>query len=452
MAIDLDYSDYISRSNIREKNPPRLSNKFINLDRSKYIEFQKNSKYSKSRLYWLRFRKRIDYHLYQEIRAAYRKSNFNGDRYLPAIQFFWKEMINSEWLATVDWKKYHRDHLIHQNLTAYIGMVLLNGSNTQYGNTSTIEFQGEKLKDIIVDLICTHPNCQYFRDYAVSLGINKEMFQLTAINRRFWEKIILNTFYAAALYHDIGYPWQFINKIQDSLKNHDILNNEKYNEAAFVYRNFKDKLLIYPLNGYNYSDRLNPINWQTQLVEMIREFLNESHGLPSAIAFTYLNDILREFPDENLLPWQVLCIDWASMIIMMHDLAGFYGTIESTRAGLTFSPRYPQLKLVFEKDPLSAILTLSDVIQDFGRFNAEFDNSNPPGININYGIKCTGVTLDWDEPEGTLNINYKYPIPRDRYEKNKFLKKEEFQYFDPHNGYIDLSFLGIDQVKMKATR
>jgi hypothetical protein len=450
MAINLNYSDYILRRNIGLKNPPRLTNEFINIDRGKYIDLQHDSRHTKSVLYWLRFRKRITYPLYQEIRAAYRKSNFNGERYLPANKFFWKEMINSEWLATVDWKKYHRDHLIHQNLTGYVGMILLNGRYPQNGIEETFQFNERSLKDIIVNLICTHPSCKYFRDYAGSLGINPNMFQLTAYNRRFWEKIILNTFYAAALFHDIGYPWQFVNKIQDNLKHHDILKNDKFNEAEFIYESFKDKLLLFPLNGYNYTDRLNPVTWQAQLIDIIREMLNDSHGLPSAIAFTYLNDLVKKFPDENLLPWQVLCIDWASMIIMTHDLANFYGTVNVAHEAYTFEPRFPQLRLIFEKDPLSAILTLSDIIQDFERFNAEFDNTNPHGIDLVYNKKCTGVSIDWSEGDGILYINYKYLDPIDRYEKNKHIKKEEVHFFDPNFGYLDLSYLGVNQVKMRA--
>ena len=46
---------------------------------------------------------------------------------IPAYRFILPEVLADDWLATVGWHKFNRDHVLHQPLTAYIVLKLLTG-------------------------------------------------------------------------------------------------------------------------------------------------------------------------------------------------------------------------------------------------------------------------------------------------------------------------------------
>jgi len=118
-------------------------------------------------------------------------------------------------------------------------------------------------------------------------------------------------------------------------------------------------------------------------------------------------------------------------------------------------PENPQLRLRFDVDPMSCILTLADVLQDFGRLDASFSRDepkgdDPKGVKVSYDAPCTESRLEYDKDSKTLTITYVCKYESKTVEKNMFLKKEKKELFDRKYGYLDLSALGVERVEMKA--
>src|SRR4030042_1192178 len=61
----------------------------------------------------------------------------------PAYRFILAEVLQDDWLATVDWHKFNRDHALHQPLTAYVVLKMLTGA----GDLG-LEIGGRRLLDI----------------------------------------------------------------------------------------------------------------------------------------------------------------------------------------------------------------------------------------------------------------------------------------------------------------
>ncbi len=95
----------------------------ISVDRRRYEELRRNSR----ELDFTPLRKRVDSRFYDELRCAVGVSvRYSRFFFFLHISFVVNEYINDEWLAAVDWhKQFHRDHVVHQPLTAYVGMKLL---------------------------------------------------------------------------------------------------------------------------------------------------------------------------------------------------------------------------------------------------------------------------------------------------------------------------------------
>ena len=451
MAVTLSYADYIRRNNRLMKVPPRLGYNLISVDIRKYREAERERGRNIG-IDWPSLRERTDAVTYQSIRTVFRRVMYYSQCYLPGYKFFWKDLLHKEWLSTVDWLNYHRDHLIHQNLTAYCGNVLLKGGQNL---NDTIRFRNDRsLLDWTIEVICTHPDSNYFREYALSLGISLAKFDYANYrNRLFWKNIILNTLYAASLYHDAGYPWQYISKHSKNLRESDPLSNMSKADVKTLLEKYGNRLLFYPFRQYN--SKINNISskWKDQFEDIINEGLSELHGLRSAIAFLHINEKFRKYPDFKPNPYKTLIIDWAALIILMHDLPSLYGRVKKREAtgDYYYTLKNPQLRLKFTQDPLSCVLCLTDQIQDFQRFNAKFSPLiRNRSVSLEYEIKGDSTYVDFDQHTGELLIRYIYPNPINRFEKRRFLRKENYKFFDPVNGYIDMSHVGVNSVNLQV--
>jgi hypothetical protein len=115
------------------------------------------------------------------------------------------------------------------------------------------------------------------------------------------------------------------------------------------------------------------------------------------------------------------------------------------------TPENPFLRLSFDRDPLSSIVTLTDVIQDFERPAAVFDRQSACGeesVRLRYDKGCSGTELRLDGKE--LTIEYIMDNDESRAIKRKSLKRERHDYFDAQYGYLDMSSLGINNVEVVA--
>ena len=113
----------------------------------------------------------------------------------------------------------------------------------------TILFGGRPLIEHCMDAIMTSPECEYLRAYLKSLGAGFGYQGNTALSRQNWEDIFTESVVLAAMYHDCGYPWQFVSMVQSALEVH-VPDARMPTDAAAVFNDYRNRLFMYPLNGY----------------------------------------------------------------------------------------------------------------------------------------------------------------------------------------------------------
>jgi hypothetical protein len=395
---------------------------------------------------------RLSESLASDIRCAVGFTLRNARTYFPAYKFFVNEYLNDEWLATVDWhKKFHRDHVIHQAMSVYVGLGLLkefeipNGFGREPSNNkkTLIEYCFKSIHS---------SQCNYLKEYLREMGGSEIYLDGSKESEILWENLFLESFFLATLFHDMGYPWSFVQSINKKLDLHFPDGDPSNKDAKWITKHYSSRLLFYPFYGYKKPDQTVPFQWSKKISSLVDECLKETHGISGAISLLYLNDALRIYPDVGHdYPERRFCIEWAAMAVMMHDMAKIYAKVDDK---MQLQIRNPQLQLSIDRDPLSFILTLTDQIQDFGRPNATFhrdyEEDNEENANVTYASKCSGVELTTDE-SNSLTITYRYKNHWDYFQnKEKFLKENKKLYFDSENGYIKYYSLGISDVDLVA--
>jgi len=424
---------------------------FISVDNQRYKEIrEKTSPFS------IRdFEKRTANMMVDKTRGAIGLTLKYAQSFFPAYKFYISEFLNDEWLAAVDWHKgFHRDHVIHQPYVAYIGMTLLHDKGEIFGSSVLC---GKSLLDKCIDTILEQRHCEYLMEYLKEMGAPSIYWNYEnhgQLTRELWKWMFVDTFFMAALFHDIGYPWKFINAIHGKLDPHAPLENPAQKNAKQIAVSYGDRLVFYPLNNYRKKSPSTPADWQSRFNELVQKGLAETHGMPGAISFLHLNDLLAKYPAKTASPARRFCVEWAAMAILMHDMSGIYSKIDDRFGSLSMKVNNPQLRVSFLRDPLSFVLTLSDLIEDFGRPNARFvktrsQNDNDK-VEIVYYSKCSSVDVECDK-QGRMKIKYKFNNKADVAQKRiQFIPKETLQYFDPIEGYLDYRGSGIKSVKLLA--
>jgi hypothetical protein len=360
-----------------------------------------------------------------------------GD-YFPAYAFHVGELINDEWLSAVDWHKpFHRDHITHQLMCVYVGRTVVNG-----GHAGEFMFSERPLIDWCVDVALNAPECEYLRDYLKAMGAPSFYFRRDGFGRKLWEQMFRESLFLACTYHDIGYPWQFVNRIHDQLRLHAPDDTPFGRGIDAIYHHHRHRLVMYPFNGYQPAVATQPTEWTARARNALRLGFSSTHGVPGAFAFLHLNDLIREYPTtpkEQAV--SRFCLEWASMAIAMHDMQKLY-------AGDDCEP-HPHLRVSFRRDPLSFVLTMIDQIQDFGRPNAFFRRGG--GVTLTYGATCHRVEVNRGADGGELVFSYFFRDKGDaRANKKRFKPLAQRAYFDPTSGYVDYGGLPISGIRLDA--
>ena len=133
-------------------------------------------------------------------------------------------------------------------------------------------------------------------------------------------------------------------------------------------------------------------------------------------------------------------MEWAAVAIMMHDMSQIYH-------GKGKTPERPHLRLDAKVDPLSALITLADILQDFERPVGKFSARRTRGVKLSYNHSCkyTAINLDGN----SLNINYNMRS-KDLAFKRSMIPNEQADFFDLRYGYMNLKAWGLDNVIMQA--
>ena len=106
--------------------------------------------------------------------------------------------------------------------------------------------------------------------------------------------------------------------------------------------------------------------------------------------------------------------------------------------------------LGFDKDPLSALVTLADVMQEFERPTVSYGlNSNADQVTLKYNSVCSGVDLEINDD--VLTLRYKMVTDEMRAIMREDLSRIFHEYFDSQYGYLDLSSLGINKVQLHVS-
>ena len=369
-------------------------------------------------------------------------------RAFPAYRFILPEVMTEDWLAIVDWGKFQRDHVLHQPLCGYVVLKLLGGDGTC---APLCLPDGTTMLDACVDRILRWEGTAYIRDFLVGCGMSEEDPILHAgspIARNVWRIFFQEAAYVAAVFHDLGYPWQYAERLQENLDGMNAPALRQNRSAAQVVEQFGKRLLFDALRGYQKEDAACPSTWKARITQVADTALSKSHGFPGAIGFLHLNDCVRRYPTLPQSPLHLLCVEWAATAIMMHDMAKIYWGKGLSGTG---TPENPFLRLTFDRDPLSAMVTLVDVIEDFERPAVSYGcvGSGDDRVTLSYDKACSSTDLEVDA-SGVMTVLYRMVTPDDCIHKLMCLPKDRHEYFDVHHGYLDVSSLGINEVRLFA--
>jgi hypothetical protein len=393
-------------------------------------------------------RKRTDKDYFDKTYPLQARTLDYSARSFPAYRFILPEVMTEDWLAIVDWGKFQRDHVLHQPLCGYIVLRLLDGDDA---NLPLCLPDGKQLLDACIEKILRWEETAYIRDFLIGCGMSKNDPILDAKSRiapSVWRIFFREAAYVAAVFHDLGYPWQYAERIQYNLDGMNTTSIRQNRSAEQIYELFRHRLLFYMLQGYQAPDCAHPSNWHEKIIKLTDTALTATHGFLGALGFLYLNDCIRRYPAQYASPLHLLCVEWVAGAIMMHDMSKIYWGKGETESDI---PKYPFLRLSFDRDPLSTIVTLADVIQDFERPAATFGicaDRIKPRVTLEYDPGCVATDLILDG--NILTIRYKMTNKDSWAIKQMTLPKERREFFDTQYGYLDMSSMGIDKVQLFA--
>ena len=434
------YNDFASNRGFH----PKFYNTFYSIDRQIYRKmeqsYDKDGKRVTTVLDDIMCRTSKEY--FSKIYAAQTEAISYSEYVFPAYKFILPDALMDDWLSVMDSHKKHcRDHSLHQPLTSYIVAKLLG-----YGlSAEALVINGIDLLSICSDWLMNSPNTQYLRDYFHSLYPKCQNIPKT-IRKKIARDVFYETAVISALFHDMGYPWQYVNRLTDSISAADFrIPADSVVNAENVLDMINNRLLIYPFYGYSEVCKNRPVcTWAKKVITLFDESMRKTHGFPGALGFTYLQDIIRRFPCDYSLNDALFrfVMDWAAMGIMMHDMPKIY-------KGVGVNPDNPFLRVSFETDPLSSLIAMADILEEFHRPAAEFRTVTNNGVGVEFEFPCvsTDVTCNKDH----MVIHYRYKTGKDVARNIRFRYKEIEDYFKPYKGFIDVSPLGIRDVSCVVT-
>lgn len=381
-----------------------------------------------------RLRERTSEVYFTDIHTAQAQPIDYADKVFPAYKFLIPEILIDDWLSLIDpHREERRDHSLHQPLTAYIISQLLGNGDIGKG----LKINNQSLLSICAENLLDKPKMEYLRQYLSDLD-STALPSKTDIGRVLWaSEVFYEATFVAALFHDIGYPWQYVNQVGSGIGIVDHgMRYEMEMTAKNIYGMIANRLLIYPFHGYSPSAVHSPMTtWKSDVMNEIHSAFVNTHGFPGALAFQYLNDKMRTANDASDCMVRFIQ-DWAAVGIMMHDmLREFLGKKSGTP--------YPNFRLSMDTDPLSCLVAMADVLEEFERPKATFKGyTNDARVTYESSCNITEIDIVGD----VLKVTYKFankPSTKDIEGRNE----EIDAYFNNADKFIDLSSIGINKVE-----
>ena len=381
---------------------------------------------------------------------AQRKAMDYAEQVFPTYKFILPDALIDDWLSTVDMHNNHpsRDHSLHQSLAAYIVAKFLG-----FGNPAK-SFDlggGNNLLELCARQLYDSPEMEYLREYVKEIDSDfdnkRDKYDMA------WARdVVYEASVVSALFHDMGYPWQYVNKLCNSIDGanyKDVMT--MMTDPAKALNEIDKKLLVYPFYGYDANAVKHPTAGQRNQAEVLMDSgLKQTHGTPGALGFSSLNHKIRQFgkTDPFFEASFRLVMDWAAVGIMMHDMPKVYWG-EDNKTGI---PKQPVLRLDFRKDPLSCLVSLADILEEFHRPSALFKSINKGTVDefvsVTYDFACKGSRIEIEDD--TLVITYIYYDEAER-GKSKGRREDEVRdYLNPQNGYLNLGSWGVKDAKCET--
>lgn len=379
-------------------------------------------------------RKRTTDDYYKKVELVQTAARRHSQNVFPPYEFFMAETITEDWLSMVDWHKEHstRDHSLHQPLTTYIIQVLL---GCGISKKSILLPNGKFLLDFCAELMLEGEGLEYIRSY-----FPNECDQFKAMNREdklMWAKnVFYETAVMSALFHDMGYPWQYLGRLYKHVSVAELDSILCFeSNGAEMQKYLSNHLLSVPYYGYKRFTSLQPQNdFGNNISELMQMSFTQTHGVPGAVSFLKLNEKTRKQcnPGSLMSASCNLILEWAAVGIMMHDVAGLY-----KKKG------YKCFRLNFDTDPLSCLIAMADVLEEFERPSAIFckdDGAAQLHVNLKYNFSCKSTSLLFDKNEMQVKDIYQ-ELPKALAKKHR--EDELRDYFNLDNGFVNLSSWGI---------
>ena len=392
-------------------------------------------------------RDRVGREYYQDLRLAHFVSISYAHSAFPCLRAYLAESLNDEWLSIVDWRKFQRDHALHQPLTAYVMAQLLSGGLLNHGD---LLIDGRPFLDHCVDALFHTAGPNFVFPFARSINLPESWLDDNATSRHIWAGILRDAAYFAALFHDMAYMWQYSTKLLRGMSGLMPESVDISDGAVDGVHSLGERLVMCPLYDYKWPHEFEPLGTVPRYKEFMLKALRSTHGLPGGIALLNLADDVERRPRDVAYARGRLVVEWAALAINMHDNAGLYAAFQGR--GLRMRVLQPELRVQFEKDPLSAMLILADTVQEFGRRRALFTRFDTSETHVEYVPQAVATDVEWRVFRGqrTLKITYRFSNDSDLATKSAYLPKDQKRLFDPDRGYLDLNSCGIDRVKLDA--
>ena len=430
-----DYNDFACTKDFF----PRYFNILWSVDRDSYLkmerEYDKEGDCVSTALESIK--QRVPKKYFFKMNSAQLDAITYSESVFPTYRFILPDALMDDWLSIMDpHKKYCRDHSLHQPLTAYIVAKLLG-----YGDPAkAFRLNGRDLLTSCAQAVAYSQKTEYLRDYFISLYPDYGKIH-NGICLKLARDVFYETAVISALFHDIGYPWQYINRLDKSIVAADFrLPINTAVESKDILDMIKNRLLIYPFYGYSLTKKDRPIStWEKRLLVLFEKSLHRTHGFPGSLAFIYLQDRIRLFPTDTSFN-EAVCrfiYDWAAVGIMMHDMPKIY-------KGEGKRPQNAFLRTSFETDPLSSLITMADVLEEFHRPAANFSAVSNESVQVDYRYPCIQTKLELQGD--TLGVSYIYSDKALAAQNRRIRTAEIDDYFNPKQGFVDLSYLGINSV------
>ena len=191
---------------------------YLTLDRGKYDEQSEESQEQDRRvaatLEELKQRTTKEYHAkVEKVQVA---AQTYARKVFPTYKFIQRDTIIDDWLSTVDFHKDRktRDHSLHQTLTAYIVSEMLGQGDLTKG---LVLPNGKTLLAQCAEQLLTEPEMEYLRNYIRRTDPNFVPYK-GGYTESWAAEVFYEAAFIAALFHDMGYPWQYVNGLSESIK------------------------------------------------------------------------------------------------------------------------------------------------------------------------------------------------------------------------------------------